>query len=63
MTVQIGNFTFDHATYDQRGDVLYLHAGDCQAAVDTLGTPEGHAVRYDDESQAHTCQRDHSTRR
>lgn len=47
MTVTIGNLTFDHATYDDRGDVLYLHAGDRQAAADSLGTPEGHAVRYD----------------
>jgi uncharacterized protein YuzE len=48
MTVTIGNMTFDHATYDDRGDVLYLHAGERQAAADTLGTPEGHAIRYSD---------------
>jgi len=48
MTVTIGNLTFDHATYDERGDVLYLHVGDRQAAADSLGTPEGHAVRYND---------------
>ena len=46
MTITIGNITFDHATYDDRGDVLYLHVGDRQAAADSLGTPEGHAVRY-----------------
>jgi len=46
MTVTIGNITFDHATYDERGDVLYLHVGERQAAADALGTPEGHAVRY-----------------
>lgn len=46
MTITIGNTTFNHATYDERGDVLYLHVGDRQAAADTLGTPEGHAVRY-----------------
>lgn len=42
----IGNITFDHATYDERGDVLYLHVGERQVAADALGTPEGHAVRY-----------------
>lgn len=47
MTITIGNTTFSHVTYDERGDVLYLHVGDRQAAADTLGTPEGHAVRYD----------------
>lgn len=47
LTVTIGNITFDHVTYDERGDVLYLHVGDRQAAAETLGTPEGHAVRYD----------------
>ena len=46
MTVTIGNITFDHATYDDRGDVLYLHVGERQSAADALGTPEGHAVRY-----------------
>ena len=48
MTITIGNITFDHATYDDRGDVLYLHVGDRHAAADSLGTPEGHAVRYND---------------
>lgn len=48
MTVTIGNITFDHATYDDRGDVLYLHVGDREAAADSLGTPEGHTVRYND---------------
>ena len=44
----IGNLTSDHPTYDNRGDVLYLHAGERQAAADALGTPEGHAIRYND---------------
>lgn len=49
MTITIGNVTFDHATYDDRGDVLYLHVGErAAAAADSLGTPEGHAVRYND---------------
>jgi uncharacterized protein YuzE len=48
MTVRIVNITFDHVTYDDRGDVLYLHVGERQPAAESLGTPEGHAVRYDD---------------
>ena len=47
MTVIIGNIRFDHATYDERGDVLYLSVGDRREAAESLGTPEGHAVRYD----------------
>lgn len=46
MTITIGNLVFDHATYDERGDVLYLHVGERQAAADSSGTPEGHVVRY-----------------
>jgi uncharacterized protein YuzE len=46
MTVIIGSLTFDHASYDARGDVLYLHAGDPQAAAESEETPEGHVLRY-----------------
>lgn len=46
MTVTIGHLTFDHATYDPGGDVLYLHVGEPQAATDSEETPEGHAVRF-----------------
>jgi uncharacterized protein YuzE len=46
MRITIGNSTVDHASYGDRADVLYLHVGDRQAAADSLGTPEGHAVRY-----------------
>ena len=46
MTVTIGDITFDDAIYDERGDVLYLHVGKRQSAADSVGTPEGHAVRY-----------------
>jgi uncharacterized protein YuzE len=47
MTVTIGDITFDGASYDERGDVLYLHVGERHTAADSVGTPEGHAVRYD----------------
>ncbi|MGH2927449.1 MAG: DUF2283 domain-containing protein [Solirubrobacteraceae bacterium] len=46
MNVTIGNLTFDHATYDADGDVLYLHAGERQAAADSEETPEGHVLRF-----------------
>jgi uncharacterized protein YuzE len=47
MTVAIGSLTFDHATYDSRADVLYLHVGDRQPAATSEETPEGHVLRYD----------------
>ena len=46
MTVTIGSLTFDHATYDDRGDVLYLHIGERQEAADSEATPEGHVLRF-----------------
>jgi uncharacterized protein YuzE len=47
MTVRIGSLTFDHATYDARGDVLYLHVGERQEAAESEETPEGHVLRFD----------------
>jgi uncharacterized protein YuzE len=47
MTVTIGSLTFDHASYDARGDVLYLHVGDPQEAAASEETPEGHVLRFD----------------
>jgi len=46
MKVPIGNLTFDHASYDKEGDVLYLHAGESAAATESEETPEGHVLRY-----------------
>ncbi|HEY2768797.1 MAG TPA: DUF2283 domain-containing protein [Solirubrobacteraceae bacterium] len=43
----IGSLTFDHASYDARGDVLYLHLGDPQEAAGSEETPEGHVLRFD----------------
>jgi uncharacterized protein YuzE len=51
MTIQIGTFVFDHVAYDERGDVLYLSIGEPQAAADTYATPEGHAVRFDEQGE------------
>jgi uncharacterized protein YuzE len=51
MTVTIGSLTFDHASYDDRGDVLYLHIGEHQAAADSEATPEGHVLRFNDRGE------------
>jgi uncharacterized protein YuzE len=47
MTVKIGPLTFDQATYDEDGDVLYLHVGNRQAAAASEETREGHVLRFD----------------
>jgi uncharacterized protein YuzE len=51
MTVTIGSLTFDHATYDEHGDVLYLHIGERQAAAYSEETPEGHVLRFNDRGE------------
>jgi hypothetical protein len=38
MTVHVGPCEFDHVSYDNDGDVLYLRRGERQAAVDTFGS-------------------------
>ena len=49
VTVKIGPYEFDHFAYDATGDVLYLRAGQSRPAADTFATPEGHAVRFDED--------------
>jgi uncharacterized protein YuzE len=44
--------SFDHASYDAQGDVLYLHVGEPQAAADSEETPEQHVVRFDENGAA-----------
>jgi uncharacterized protein YuzE len=51
MTVRIGEHEFDHASYDEEADVLYLRQGSDRAAATTFGTPEGHAVRLDEHGE------------
>jgi uncharacterized protein YuzE len=51
MTVHAGPYEFDQVSYDGTGDVLYLTRGPRQAAATTVGTPEGHAVRLDDDGE------------
>jgi uncharacterized protein YuzE len=48
VTVRVGLLEFDHVVYDERGDVLYLSSGEPQEAADSLVTPEGHVLCYDD---------------
>jgi uncharacterized protein YuzE len=48
MTVRIGEYEFDQVSYDARGDVLYLGVGGSGSAASTYATPEGHAIRFDD---------------
>lgn len=47
MSVHAGTIAFESATYDDGGDVLYLHNGSPSDAVDFDGSPEGHHTRYD----------------
>ncbi len=51
MSVHVGPYEFDHASYDSDGDVLYLRRGEPREAADTFGTPEGHAVRLDEQGE------------
>ena len=51
IALEIEGLSFDHASYDAGGDVLYLHVGAPQAAQGGSQTPEGHVVRYDAEGR------------
>jgi uncharacterized protein YuzE len=51
MSVHFGPYTFDHASYDGEGDVLYLAIGEPREAADSEETAEGHIVRYDAQEQ------------
>lgn len=48
-SIRIGPYDFNHTTYDEEGDVLYLSVGEPQEAADSQETPEGHVVRYDND--------------
>lgn len=48
MTVTIAGITFDEHEYDERGDVLYLSVGAPRKPHQTIATPEGHAIDYDE---------------
>jgi uncharacterized protein YuzE len=51
MTVHVGPYEFDHVSYDNDGDVLYLRHGEQREAAETFSTPEGHAVRLDEDKE------------
>jgi len=46
VTVTIAGITFDRVVYDAESDVLYLHVGEPESAVDFDASPEGHHLRY-----------------
>ena len=47
MSITIGGIEFDHHSYDEPGDVLYLSIGEPRVPAETDATPEGHAVDFD----------------
>ena len=50
MTIRLGHLEFDHVVYDEKADVLYLSVGEPREAARQEATPDGHVVRYDEES-------------
>jgi uncharacterized protein YuzE len=48
VTVTIDQLAFENAAYDDVADVLYLTASSGAGSAKTYGTPEGHAIRIDD---------------
>jgi uncharacterized protein YuzE len=49
LSVRIGGHDFEHVSYDDVADVLYLRNEHHGKGVRTHGTTEGHAVRLDAE--------------
>ena len=47
MSIRIGDHKFEHVSYDDEADVLYLRTDHHEDGVSTHGTSEGHAVRLD----------------
>jgi len=50
VNIRIGQVVFDHADYDAKNDVLYLHVGEPQEAKGEE-TPEGHVLRFEPGTQ------------
>ena len=46
MSVKIAGIEFDHVSYLEDGDVLYLHVGDPKSAVGWDESPEGDGLRF-----------------
>ncbi len=51
MSLRFGGIEFEHVSYDQEGDVLYLRNGPSTVAVDWDESPEGHHLRYGADGQ------------
>jgi uncharacterized protein YuzE len=51
MSLRFGGIEFEHVSYDQEGDVLYLRNGTSTDAVDWDESPEGHHLRYGADGQ------------
>ncbi len=45
--VRVGPYEFDHVSYDEHGDVLYLRRGPRGSVADTIGSPQGHGIQLD----------------
>jgi len=50
MSIHIGGWEFDHASYDAEADVLYLSMGGPRPGYGEE-TPEGHVLRFDENDQ------------
>lgn len=51
MSLRFGGIEFEHVSYDQEGDVLYLRNGPSTDAADWDESPEGHHLRYGADGQ------------
>jgi len=47
MIIEFDGITFDNCFYDREVDVLYLHVGPPETAVEFDACPEGHHTRFD----------------
>lgn len=50
VNIRIGPVAFDHADYDAKNDVLYLHVGE-PGEAEGEETPEGHVLRFEPGTQ------------
>jgi uncharacterized protein YuzE len=51
MSLRFGGMEFEHVSYDQEGDVLYLRNGPSATAADWDESPEGHHLRFGADGQ------------
>jgi uncharacterized protein YuzE len=48
MIVHLGSHAFDDVLFDAERDVLYMHKGEPTPAHETMPSPEGHAIMFDE---------------